>query len=414
MVESLNMQSDNARNDFFIKLIKGRVKSIEKIDEMKDMLGIGFISEKFLVAAFSIDSLGKETFGENAKMDDHTINLVNFILRNITEEVFKTNGHICFVATTEATSLCLVNIDLNKGTDKNNVFDEIMRVFQNVIQILEEKFEVVASLTVSGIKNDYAGIALGYAEVVEMKEFKVFFDIPEKIMTPDLIELMDKNEYDYNSTLDKERQFLNCVYAKDYANAKEILNDIISNEIEGNFQSLKHSRCKMFGLLNLMLNAMGEIKTRTDIEFFEKLDPVNVLISTNSVKQLKTRVNSLFDTITEYSLIKEKQMEPAWLKEAERLIDQNYANNDFSIGDIAEKLGMSVSYLSRSYKKLRAIGLLDYLHKVRLVEAKKLLEGECNIKDAAESVGYLDSKALIRAFKRYEGITPGKYKDVIL
>ena len=39
-----------------------------------------------------------------------------------------------------------------------------------------------------------------------------------------------------------------------------------------------------------------------------------------------------------------------------------------------------------------------------------LLDEGKTVKDAAEATGYLDSKAMIRAFKRYEGITPGQYK----
>ena len=35
------------------------------------------------------------------------------------------------------------------------------------------------------------------------------------------------------------------------------------------------------------------------------------------------------------------------------------------------------------------------------------------MRETAESVGYLDAKALTRAFKRYEGITPGQYKEVV-
>ena len=38
---------------------------------------------------------------------------------------------------------------------------------------------------------------------------------------------------------------------------------------------------------------------------------------------------------------------------------------------------------------------------------------DISIKDIARQVGYLDSKALIRAFRKYEGITPGKYKEAV-
>jgi AraC-like DNA-binding protein len=87
---------------------------------------------------------------------------------------------------------------------------------------------------------------------------------------------------------------------------------------------------------------------------------------------------------------------------------------DLSITVISDHIGISVSYLSRVYMKYRGIGLLDYIHKVRLERAKELLESNKNIKDIALQVGYLESKALIRSFKRYEGITPGRYKETLV
>jgi AraC-like DNA-binding protein len=44
-------------------------------------------------------------------------------------------------------------------------------------------------------------------------------------------------------------------------------------------------------------------------------------------------------------------------------------------------------------------------------KAKELLEEGASVNDAAVGSGYLDAKALTRAFKRYEGITPGAYRD---
>ena len=46
-----------------------------------------------------------------------------------------------------------------------------------------------------------------------------------------------------------------------------------------------------------------------------------------------------------------------------------------------------------------------------LEAAKKLLKEGKTVRETAELTGYGDSRALIRAFKRYEGSTPGQYID---
>ena len=55
------------------------------------------------------------------------------------------------------------------------------------------------------------------------------------------------------------------------------------------------------------------------------------------------------------------------------------------------------------------MGLLDYIHRRRLDKAKELIN-EMSVVNVALQVGYTDSKALINAFKRYEGTTPGKFR----
>jgi len=56
------------------------------------------------------------------------------------------------------------------------------------------------------------------------------------------------------------------------------------------------------------------------------------------------------------------------------------------------------------------MGFLDYLHSLRIIEAKKLIRSGHNIKEVSALTGYTNETTLIRAFKRYEGITPGKLK----
>ena len=54
---------------------------------------------------------------------------------------------------------------------------------------------------------------------------------------------------------------------------------------------------------------------------------------------------------------------------------------------------------------------LDYLARLRIEEAKKLLvSSDMSIQDISYSVGYVDVHVFIRWFKKYVGTTPGKYR----
>jgi AraC-type DNA-binding domain-containing proteins len=57
--------------------------------------------------------------------------------------------------------------------------------------------------------------------------------------------------------------------------------------------------------------------------------------------------------------------------------------------------------------------MIDYLNRIRTEKAKELLNDEgVNIYEVSKNVGFNDVSTFIRTFKKYEGITPGKYKGI--
>lgn len=80
---------------------------------------------------------------------------------------------------------------------------------------------------------------------------------------------------------------------------------------------------------------------------------------------------------------------------------------------ISYALILSTSYVSRSFKRLTGYGFLDYVHLKRISKAKEYLAQDYLVKDIAEQLGYTNSLALIRAFRRYEGMAPSEYRESI-
>ena len=90
------------------------------------------------------------------------------------------------------------------------------------------------------------------------------------------------------------------------------------------------------------------------------------------------------------------------------------AQRHLTIDYLAEKFSLTVSHLSRTYKKIMSIGVLDNIHMVRISKAKELLVKGYTVQETSALVGYVEARALIRSFKRYEGITPGQYQEINL
>lgn len=92
-------------------------------------------------------------------------------------------------------------------------------------------------------------------------------------------------------------------------------------------------------------------------------------------------------------------------------VRENYSR-DISMQDAARAMNYSEVYFCRLFKQCFDQNFTAYLTRLRVKEAKKLLEDpRANIKDVSRSVGYSDSKYFSKIFKRITGQLPSEYRD---
>ncbi len=100
------------------------------------------------------------------------------------------------------------------------------------------------------------------------------------------------------------------------------------------------------------------------------------------------------------------------ISEAAKYIRQNYEKN-ITLDDVAFHVNMSRTYFSKLFKKQTGFGFSNYLIKVRINEAAKMLtDTEFSITDIALSCGFNDSSYFSSLFKKTMGVSPGKYKKI--
>ena len=92
-------------------------------------------------------------------------------------------------------------------------------------------------------------------------------------------------------------------------------------------------------------------------------------------------------------------------------VRENYSRY-ISMQDAARAMNYSEVYFCRLFKQCFDQNFTAYLTRLRVKEAKKLLEDpRANIKDVSRSVGYSDSKYFSKIFKRITGQLPSEYRD---
>nr|WP_246369631.1 AraC family transcriptional regulator [Saccharibacillus deserti] len=154
----------------------------------------------------------------------------------------------------------------------------------------------------------------------------------------------------------------------------------------------------------------GEAKELWRSEAAPKL--TSALEHFDTLDELENSVRSLLDEYADrLRLLRESRSSHVTLQEVRAFIDANFSDPNLSLSSIADRFGLSASYLSRLFKDAFGQNFVDYLAGVRVEAAKAMLrETSDPIQEIATRVGYANYMSFSRAFKKVAAATPGEYR----
>lgn len=94
-----------------------------------------------------------------------------------------------------------------------------------------------------------------------------------------------------------------------------------------------------------------------------------------------------------------------------QLLQKHHTNPDLRLSDLCATLKISTRYASQMFREHLGASFPQILVKYRVQHAKKLLETSTDpLYTIAEKCGFKNYQRLTEAFKRLEGLPPGKYR----
>ena len=99
---------------------------------------------------------------------------------------------------------------------------------------------------------------------------------------------------------------------------------------------------------------------------------------------------------------------PGALQKVREYLEENFADH-ITLADLSRVSALSAFHLIRQFRRYYGMPPHRYLEVVRVERAKLLLRGGARISDAAYATGFSDQSHLTRHFKRVIGVTPGSY-----
>ena len=126
------------------------------------------------------------------------------------------------------------------------------------------------------------------------------------------------------------------------------------------------------------------------------------------LKEMKKKVETLKKRETE----KNSGYKKRDIMDVLNYIYENYLDDNFSVKSIASHFQTSVSNISHFFKKNMEVTISQYVEQIKLERAKEMLRtSDKKVSEIAEILRYANSTAFIEMFKKYEGVTPGAYRE---
>jgi AraC-like DNA-binding protein len=210
--------------------------------------------------------------------------------------------------------------------------------------------------------------------------------------------------------LDLEYKLANCVKAGDVLDTQAALDRVMEENFvtrslsPGVQRQLCYDVCSTLQGVSLELRdaraqeaaeaALEKIKNCAELQsVLRELSAVFVRVAEEVSSRKRSHNNELKDKILRY-------------------FHENYADPQICVAQMADKFHLSESYLSQFFKMQTGENLSDYLEKLRINEAKRLMAqgAPVGIEALGVRVGYGNANTFRRAFKRVMGISPSEYR----
>lgn len=322
--------------------------------------------------------------------------MVHFILSNVMADLMDEKHHCQMVHVEGFVSACIVCAD-------DAVEEKIGNVLETAYDFISGNFQIYFTASVSG-RHEFLHLNEAYNEAVSI----AYYGKPDDETLEARIDFYQRDVEDDLNIIDAgfERKFTNYLRGHSITEAKACLKEFFDS---CGVYLPEYGPMMKYDILLIILKAMPE-KGRN--AFIEQTSPFSKLDKCKSFSAVEHAFYSMLDAAEGFL--------PAANKGTNKFCDpiigyvrEKYSDVNLSITMIAENFNMNPHYISLQFKEQTGESLKTYINFVRIEQAKKiLLATPKKLEEIANMVGFIDNNAFIRVFKKFEGITPGKYREI--
>jgi two-component system response regulator YesN len=209
------------------------------------------------------------------------------------------------------------------------------------------------------------------------------------------------------------KKFEICIDNMDDKGYKLVIEEIFHKIEKDKDLSLKDLQLLSLNLILSGIRKMSFMQIQLNEYLGKNIFSLESIAKFQTTTQLKNWIFNMLKSMNELMLKNSIPEKRDVVEEATKYMNKNF-NRNISLKEISEHFFINPYYFSQLFKKKTGETYQNYLIRLRVDRAKKLLE-ETNLKlyEICELVGYTDINHFNKIFERIIGVKPGEYKRFI-
>lgn len=387
------------RDELLKRLI--RLETGESQDELSGMLenlGVCFPGNSFLVSVMEIDNIYQ------MRKNQEDISLHKFCIKNMAEEVLEGKGraHLIF-SEYEDRMVSIFNYDEGFPLE-----EEVFPAWEKLLVLLEEFFSFTVTIGMGCTKKGGGQIAQAYQDARKALGEKFLLGTGRSILYDK--ERGKRTSADYYRAELNDR-LLHALRKQDKAEVCTALGEMAATVKERHLAQ-DYACMAMSGMMSICLSYILEMNGNIEEIYGKGFQPYTNLYNQPSLDEgvafLKESLEKAMDAFK--NTYSRRGIEISG--QVEEYIQEHFSDPELTVEDVAAGVYLDSSYIRRVVSRQLGCTVSDLILRVRMNEAKKLLDkGDVTVSQAAELVGFGEPGYFSKCFKKSFGVSPKAYRE---
>lgn len=385
-----------AKRGFLRDLLFNNIESAKDIWSLQKHLGIPYQPNTVMVVTidnyYSLTSNKSEMQRQNLRLK---------ILETLSKATVKLNALV--VDTQENVFAILIDIERADMT----IIEATITLGEHIKNYVQKETEVSVSVGIGRRYRNTSDLHLSYKDALLACKHKFFRGKSQVVHVDKVVPFSEKlNLFSAELESKLSLKILSC----DRKGAWEILDELFENVLQHNPINPLIMKTRLTEITMALINIAFEGGADQDNLAILSGQSIQEILRSDTISDLRSRMRDFIDDVIREVSQGRRRMNLKVFEKAVKYIYNNF-RNAISLEDVSNHVHLSPYYFSRGFKSFTGITFVEYITRLRIDEAKRLLlTTDLNIGEVGERAGYSDPNYFGRVFKNIMGIPPSKFR----